>query len=426
MAISSTIDPGAAAAAPEPVSRFANWSRLGAATAICTTLMSSSLPSPLYAEYQQLWSLSSFWISVLFASYAMGVLISLLMTSRYGDKVSDRRYIIVSGCALILLGNGIMAFAPGPLLLFVGRVFAGIATGLMVSSASAALLELHPNKSARVAAVHATVSFTLGAALGPVISSVMLRLDAWPLHLSYLPVCITALIAALLVWLTPVPVLKTTAPEAAGADDVVAESDNHKPASTTSFWPMTLAILVLLQAWAIGSVFMASGTRFAIEIATVDGIVWAAALISIFQFLAAVGQVVGGRISQSRSIVVGVVISTLALIGAIMSAEGQFAMAFSVLICLSGFGYGLSFVGATALVNLSSGSHNRARLMSIYYIFGYVLGNAVPAMSVGAMIDAINLDWAYLVFGAWILLMTALLLGVAHMRRRDIFSFNIV
>lgn len=415
MSTSSTIDQGAATAAPGSISRFANWSRFGAALAICSTLMSSSLPSPLYAEYQRLWSLSSFSVSVLFASYAMGVLISLLVTSRYGDRVSDRRYIVVLGCALILAGNSMMAFAAAPMMLFAGRILAGIATGLLVSSASAALLELHPQKSARLAAVHSTVGFTLGAALGPVISGVMIRLDAWPLQLSYLPVCVCALIAAWLVWLTPVPVLKKAA-SAATAEHA------EQQASSASFWPMTLAILVLLQSWAIGAVFMASGTRFAIEVADVDGIVWAAALISVFQFLAAVGQLIAGKFSQSGSIIVGVLISTLTLIGAIFAAESQLAMVFSVLICLSGFGYGLSFVGATALVNLSSASHNRARLMSIYYFFGYVLGNAAPAMAVGAMIDAIQLDWAYLVFGGWILLMAALLLGIASRRRGDIFT----
>ena len=415
MSTSSTIDRGAATAASAPISRFANWSRFGAAMAICSTLMSSSLPSPLYAEYQRLWSLSSFLVSVLFASYAMGVLISLLVTSRYGDRVSDRRYIVVLGCALILAGNSMMAFAAAPMMLFAGRILAGIATGLLVSSASAALLELHPQKSARLAAVHSTVGFTLGAALGPVISGVMIRLDAWPLQLSYLPVCVCALIAAWLVWLTPVPVQKKAASAAATAEPAEQQS------SAASFWPMTLAILVLLQSWAIGAVFMASGTRFAIEVADVDGIVWAAALISVFQFLAAVGQLIAGKFSQSGSIVVGVLISTLTLIGAIFAAESQLAMVFSVLICLSGFGYGLSFVGATALVNLSSANHNRARLMSIYYFFGYVLGNAAPAMAVGAMIDTIQLDWAYLVFGGWILLMAALLLGIARRRCGDIF-----
>ncbi len=401
--------------------KYANWSRFAAAAAISGALMSSSLPSPLYVQYQQVWGLSNLWVSLLFASYAAGVLGALLLMGKFGDRMSDRRVGMLAGCVFVVLSSLIMAVAPYSWVLLLGRVCSGLGTGLLVGSASAALLELHPTQNTRTAAVHATVAFTLGAALGPVVSGTLLKLDWSPLSLSYVPVGLLALLAAPAIYLTPVPVFRRQKPVKAGQTDTSGESGSREKRRGT-IWSFALAVLVLLQSWSIGAVFMASGPRFALDLARVDGVLWAAAVISIFQFMAAGGQILAGRFSQKKAILAGVSISAAALVGIAVTAEFQMPVSFTILVALAGFGYGLSFVGATALVNLVSRPDNRARLVSIYYMFGYLMGNAVPAMAVGALIDSLNLASALNLFTGWVVFLSALLASIALIRQREVFS----
>ncbi|GGO76802.1 hypothetical protein GCM10011348_04880 [Marinobacterium nitratireducens] len=74
--------------------------RVGVWLAILAALMSSSLPSPLYVTYQIQWGLTSFWVTLLFAVYAVGVMGGLMLMVRIGDRLEDRRSAIVAATSL--------------------------------------------------------------------------------------------------------------------------------------------------------------------------------------------------------------------------------------------------------------------------------------------------------------------------------------
>src|ERR1044072_7470494 len=66
---------------------------------------SSTVPSPLYPVYQQRWHLSATTVTVVFAIYALAVLVSLVGFGSLSDEIGRRR-VLAFAAALAALGVG--------------------------------------------------------------------------------------------------------------------------------------------------------------------------------------------------------------------------------------------------------------------------------------------------------------------------------
>jgi len=75
------------------------------ALAIMVALLNSTASSPLYAVYRELWSLDTFTISAVFATYAGGTLLALLVLGRLSDRLPDRRIVICGALLLVIAGS---------------------------------------------------------------------------------------------------------------------------------------------------------------------------------------------------------------------------------------------------------------------------------------------------------------------------------
>src|SRR5918996_382733 len=131
------------------------------AGAIGLALFASSTPSPLYGTYRALWGFSPVVLTLIYATYAVGVLGALLAAS-----------------VLFMLASSIAW-------LFVARALQGLATGLVLSAASAALLDLHPRRDpAGVGLTNGVVSAG-GMGLGVLMSATFVELLPAPRVVPY-------------------------------------------------------------------------------------------------------------------------------------------------------------------------------------------------------------------------------------------------
>ncbi|MCR8718353.1 MFS transporter [Pseudomonas syringae] len=345
-------------------------------------LMGSTLSSPLYPLYQSQWSLTSLWVNALFAAYAVGVVFSLTMMTRFGDRLKDRRIAIAVALFLIILGAVVMAFAPSATVLMAGRIVAGLGTGTLLGSASAALLELHPKGDVRMTALQSTIAFTLGSAGGPLLSGYFIHINLWPEHAPYLVIMALAVISMLGALSTPLPVARKP-------NDLLQSRTHKRPTNDQSF--LIIATLTLVFGWCIGSVFMVSGPKVALELAGVSSTFVAASLIGGFQLSAGLGQLLGRSLYQSTAVMAGTLIALISHIGMGLFAISGMTLLFEISCVTAGLGYGISFVGATGLINRISRPEERVRLISMYYVTGYLFGNAAPTVIFGACIDAFGL-----------------------------------
>src|SRR5262245_29868628 len=133
----------------EPVAGRRTRSNAGgywlAAGVIALGLYASLTPSPLYRSYSVLWHFSALTLTLIYATYAFGVLAALLLAGRVSDDVGRRPVLLVAltglaGATVLFL------FADSAAWLFVARGLQGVATGVALSAAGATLLDLHPRR----------------------------------------------------------------------------------------------------------------------------------------------------------------------------------------------------------------------------------------------------------------------------------------
>jgi MFS family permease len=112
---------------------------------IGVALFASATPSPLYETYARLWGFSSIVLTLVYATYALGVLAALLLAGRVSDVAGRRPVLTIALGAL--LGATVMYMLAGSVAwLFAARAVQGLATGLVLGTASAGLLDFHPRQ----------------------------------------------------------------------------------------------------------------------------------------------------------------------------------------------------------------------------------------------------------------------------------------
>src|SRR3954468_421039 len=154
------------------------------AAVIGLALFASGTPSPLYATYRELWGFSSVVLTLVYATYAFGVLASLLFAGRISDQWG-RRPVLLLALATLLATSVVFMLADSVAWLFMARGIQGVATGLALGAASAALLDLHPRRDP--AGVGLTNGFVSAGdmGLGVLMSSVIVQLLPAPRVLPY-------------------------------------------------------------------------------------------------------------------------------------------------------------------------------------------------------------------------------------------------
>src|SRR5207237_2552625 len=125
------------------------------------------------------WHFSPLTLTLIFATYAFGVLATLLLAGRVSDQVG-RRPVLLASLGTLMVAALIFMFARSAAWLFVARGLQGIATGAALSAASAAMLDLHPRRDGTSVALANGIASTTGLGLGMLVSSVLVQLGPAP------------------------------------------------------------------------------------------------------------------------------------------------------------------------------------------------------------------------------------------------------
>ena len=380
--------------------------RFFVALAISVALLNSTAASPLYTSYRMMWSLGAFTVAFIFAIYAFGTLIALLVLGRLSDRLPDRRLLIILSLGVVIAGALIFGFAGNLPTLMLGRLLAGAGTGGLTGIANAALIELDPKADARANAVLATAVFTGGCALGPMISSAALHFDAWPLHLPFVLIAALALIAILgLATASWQPAPRITDPrEATAADDV--------PAGRYTAFAVAAGALII--AWAVGSTFAGLGVTFVHELLEVHSQAASGVIVAAFQLVAGISQLASQRLDSNRAMVLGTTLIALAILACALAIWITSPLLFVLGTVGSGIGYGAAFVGAAGVVNRIAPPDRRATWVSTFYITGY-LANALPVLALGFLGDQLGLFGAFLCLTVFIVVGTFVVNGAAKL-----------
>ena len=142
-------------------------------------MLGTTLPTPLYDIYQAQWHFSAAIVTVTFAVYAAGVLLTLLLTGRASDQ-AGRKPVLAAALGCSALSTVVFILAPNVGVLMAGRILSGFSAGLMTGTATATLTELIPASASRRASLVATAANMGGLGLGPLIAGLFAQYGPHP------------------------------------------------------------------------------------------------------------------------------------------------------------------------------------------------------------------------------------------------------
>lgn len=335
-------------------------------------MLGNTLPTPLYVIFQSQWHFASGMITLIFATYAVGVLAALLLAGRSSDQIGRIR---VLGAALTFSAASSISFilASGLAWLFAGRLLSGVSAGLVTGTATATLSDLAGPALQRRASIVATAATTGGLGLGPLLAGWLSQNASNPTVLVFQVHLVLLALGAVSIKLVPETVTSRShlAIRFAGFQIPGPAKRQFLSAGAAGF--AAVALLGLFTALAPSLL----GDVLNVASRSVGGLI----VFSLFA-LSTLTQIALGRVSSRSSLRLGLVVLILAM--ALLAAalqEASFAM-FLVATLVAGLGVGAAFIGSLAIANRLAPSDIRAQVMSTYFTFSY-LGLTIPVIAVG-------------------------------------------
>ncbi|KAE9644233.1 MFS transporter [Pseudomonas sp. PB103] len=359
---------------------------------LLVVMMVGTLPTPLYPLYARQLDLSPFWVTLVFASYALAILFKLLIFGRLSDLLGRR---VVLGLGIGLTLASLLSFLLWPTLvgLFVGRLLSGMAVGLMVGASTAYLAELLGNRS--LAALIASLSNMGGLGFGALLSGWVAEQAAQPLHASYVVLLLMLLPAVLLPWL-PETVIH------GGSRPPLRLQRLRIPSEMRQAF-MAVAMSVLCGFSFLG-LFAALAGRFLAVGLHQSGILLSGSIVFLAFCSAAIGQLLVLRMAPRRVVPVGVLLLPVALASVWLAFEFTSLTLFLGGAVLGGMGAGMVLRGGLGLVTMLSPADRMAEVSSAFFVAAY-LGLIVPVVGVGLLLSVWEMSSTIGLFGGLVTLM---------------------
>ena len=387
--------------------------RFGFAIAIVSLIgmmAGASAPSPFYPVLAAEIGFTSATITMVFAVYAITLLLTLLTAGSLSDHVGRRP---VASVGLLLLAASVFVFwhADSVTVLMAGRAVQGIASGLLLSSLSAAITDLERPDKPGSAAVWNAVAPMAGLGSGALISGVVLDLAAEPMRDIFGPLTVAYLLLAALLWFAP-----ETAPRSPGALRSLSFRLTVPAAMRADFLRSAPAIFA---GWATGGLFLSLGANIVATELGGRAHLWQGLSVAL---LAGTGGLAAFLIRRQHAHTIvtfgtaALTIGTLLSLGAL--ALGSLPL-YLVTVSITGAGFGTAFFGVVRALSPHIPATQRADVFAVIFLVSYI-AFGVPTVLAGLLVQVFGLNPVSYGYG----ILVALLAGTAcvlQMRQRQQF-----
>jgi MFS family permease len=381
--------------------------------AIALTLAASGTPSPLYVDYQARWHFSAATLTVVYALYAGGVVITLLFTGGLSDRIG-RRPVLIASMLGLLASLMVFLLADSTVWLCVARLLQGLATGVFTGAASAALTDLHPCRDSRIAALVNSTSTSVGISVGAVVSGALAQWAPWPLETPY---ALLVVIGAALLVVLAVKIPETVpnrAPIRVGT--VLRPQRIGVPAQMRKTF--LIGCLGVLAAWSVGGLYLALGGSLAKELLHINNHLVAGIVILSVQGVGGLSQLAFTKLSGRSASMVGCVALAAGIAMVAASVFLTSAVLFLAGDMVTGVGFGLAFMGGTRLVTQAAPADKRGQVLASYFVVAY-LAISVPVIGAGVVSTRIGLSATFYVFAVAMAVVTLTTLVSTQLSTRD-------
>jgi MFS family permease len=347
------------------------------AAAFLLNMAFSAVPTPLYVLYQERDHFSDIMVTVVYAVYAIGVIVSLFLAGHISDWRGRRQLLVVA--LLVNVASAVLfLFFPSLAGLIVARVISGVSVGITTSTATAYLAELHlgarPEASGKRPQVVATASNLGGIGIGPLVAGLLAQFAPAPLRLPYIVVGGALAVLALLVALSPETVIRPE-PLPAWHRQRISVPGHARGL----FFAATSAAIA---AFAVYGVFNSLVPSFLAGTLHEDSHAVAGAVAFSAFAAGALAQLAFGRLSNVRMLRLSV---PVLLTGLGLFTAGMWIPSLAVFVIggiVTGAGGGLVFRGALVAAGSTAPATSRAEVLAGFFLGAYI-GLSVPVIGLG-------------------------------------------
>ena len=353
----------------------------------------STAPSSLYGLFAQAEHLSSLTLTLVYAVYAAGTVIGLLLAGHVSDWYG-RRAVLVPALAVAVVAAVVFLVWRSLAGLVVARVLTGLALGAAVATATAFITDLDAGPGGaptRRATIVATVANIGGLAVGPLIAGLLARYAAHALTLPFVTFLVALVAAMVAVILAPEghPAVHPRPPYHAQRLTAPANERRQFLAATTGAF-MAFAVFGLFAGLAgtflAGplhhpspalsglTIFLTFGIGVVVQTATIS---WPA------QRLLAAG-------------IAPVIVGLCVLVASAWTSPPSLAL-FLIGGIVAGAGGGAIFRGSLTVVISTSGPDDRAGALATFFTAGYA-GVSLPVVGVGLVLQHVSFRVTLLIF----------------------------
>jgi MFS family permease len=350
-----------------------------AAGALLIAMLGTTLPTPLYAIYQQRLGFDASWLTIIFSIYAAGVIAALLAVGSWSDQLG-RRPMLLAGLLMGAISAVIFLCTDSITGLLIGRLFSGLSAGIMTGTATVAVIELAP-KTFKNATLMATAANMLGLGIGPLLAGFTSQHLADPLHLIFYVHLALLLLAAV-----GVAVIRETVERAEQLKLSIQKPSVPAPVRSV----FISASIAGLAGFSVAGLFTSMVPSVMIHIMDVHGGLLIGAVIGLFFVASILGQAALQWLPKTLHMslgCVGLIIGMMCLGLSIATAS------LLLLVCaglLAGIGQGMILRAGMGAVTASSPPHQKAAVTSAFFVVLYV-SISVPVVAVGFSVQAFGL-----------------------------------
>jgi len=394
-------------AAPQPrASLSTKTTTVIAVVTAMTFAASGAAPTTLYQRYQEVFGLTPFILTIIFGAYVLSLLAALLTVGSLSDYIG-RRPAILAALALNVAAMLMFISADSAATLIAARVVQGFATGLATATLGAAIMDTDRNRGPVLNSITALIGLTAGSLGG----GALVTYAPDPQQFVYAVLLALSAAEALILWYMP----ETVTPK----PGALASLRPHVSIPAKARRALMQVTPVTIASWALGGFYfslMPSLVRVATgaTLPIVGGLV-----VSALTFTGAMA-VLSFRNTPARRILSGGIPALVA--GVAITLAGVQMQRVSLMLLgtiVAGVGFGAAFSGAMRTVMPQAEAHERAGLLSAFYVEGY-LSFSLPAILTGLLAPIAGLPLAADLYGAVVIVLAiASLLAMVRSGHHD-------
>jgi MFS family permease len=362
-----------------------------ALTVVCAALgamlASVNLAAPLYATYQAEFGFSSLTLTLVFATYAIVLIPSLMVFGKMSDHVG-RRPVMLCGLAMAVVGLLLFALANGLAWLYAARVAQGVAVGMTTGTATAALVELEPDVGARRPALLSAIAQAGGSSAGPLVGGLLAEDAPDPLVTPFVIALAVIAVLAALVLLVPETSLGRGArwrPQLPGVPVEIRGA-------------FARVAITAAAVWGVAGLYLSVVPSYVTEITGTTNLLAVGALAAVMPLSSCAAQLTTRNVSSAAATqAAGLGLLAVGLVGLVLAAPTGLVTVLLAGSALSGIGHGIAFLAAQDDLNKIAPPHRRGEVTAAFVTCIY-LGVSVSAVGVGLLADAYSLSTGVAVF----------------------------